>query len=196
MFGQRDNSKDNNDTQASGPSEVTPTTGFGSSKVDDAVDSMLADNGYPTSTQAAAVTSHAPGSTSSFSSSFSSDNDSPSATTSQPTSTPVVSFDTAVSSAPTTDGLASNLLTADDELLKMKQEALQQLQPLVSTLQQTPEEEFRTLMMMIQATDDKSMLKKAMQAAKNIKDDKARAQAMLDVVNEINYFTQVGSNQE
>lgn len=82
-----------------------------------------------------------------------------------------------------------------DELINMKQEALQHLQPLISNLQQTPEEEFRTLMMMIQATDDKTMLKKALEAAKKIGDEKTRAQAMLDVINEINYFTQTGSDQ-
>ena len=47
-------------------------------------------------------------------------------------------------------------------------------------------------MMMIQATDDKTLLKKALDAAKKIGDDKVRAQAMLDVINEINYFTQAG----
>ena len=82
---------------------------------------------------------------------------------------------------------------AADELVSMKQEALKHLQPLVGTLQQSPEEEFRTLMMMIQATDDRTMLKKALEAAKNIRDDKVRAQAMLDVINEINYFTQSGT---
>lgn len=83
-----------------------------------------------------------------------------------------------------------------DELVQMKQEALKHLQPLVGSLQQSPEEEFRTLMMMIQATDDRTMLKKAMEAAKSIKDDKVRAQAMLDVINEINYFTQSGESIE
>ena len=77
-----------------------------------------------------------------------------------------------------------------EDLISMKQEALKHLQPLVGNLRQSPEEEFRTLMMMIQATDDKTMLKKALESAKRINDDKARAQAMLDVINEINYFTQ------
>ena len=86
--------------------------------------------------------------------------------------------------------------TNGDELLTMKAEALQHLQPLVSTLQQSPEDEFRTLMMMIQATDDKSLLKKALDAAKRIGDDKVRAQAMLDVINEINYFTQTSGEED
>ena len=85
---------------------------------------------------------------------------------------------------------ASTSTDTSDDLAQMKQEALKHLQPLVGSLQQSPEEEFRTVMMMIQATDDKTMLKKALESAKKITDDKVRAQAMLDVINEINYFTQ------
>ncbi|HSX27710.1 MAG TPA: hypothetical protein VLG25_02915 [Patescibacteria group bacterium] len=77
-----------------------------------------------------------------------------------------------------------------DDLVSLKQEALHQLTPLVGHLDQTPEEKFRTLMMMIQATDDSTKLKEAFDSAKQITDDKVRAQALLDVVNEINYFTQ------
>lgn len=79
---------------------------------------------------------------------------------------------------------------APDNLLQIKQEALHQLAPLVDHLEQTPEERFRTTMMMIQATDDSSKLKDAYDAAQSITDEKVRAQALLDVVNEINYFTQ------
>lgn len=77
-----------------------------------------------------------------------------------------------------------------NDLLDIKRQALQELSPLVNHLDQTPEEKFKTTMMMIQATDDKSLLPEAFSAAKGISDDKARAQALLDVINEINYFTQ------
>lgn len=77
-----------------------------------------------------------------------------------------------------------------DDLQSIKQQALQQLSPLVDHLEQSAEDKFRTTMMMLQATDDQSLIKVAYEAAQNIKDDKARAQALLDVVNEINYFTQ------
>jgi len=76
------------------------------------------------------------------------------------------------------------------DLLGIKQEALQELSPLVDHLDQTPEERFRTTMMMIQATDDSSKIKVAYDAAHEIEDKKVRAQALLDVINEINYFTQ------
>lgn len=77
-----------------------------------------------------------------------------------------------------------------EDLLDLKQKALQHLSPLVSQLDQTPEEKFRTTMMMIQASDDKTLVKTAFEAAQAITDDKTRAQALLDIINEINYFTQ------
>jgi hypothetical protein len=80
--------------------------------------------------------------------------------------------------------------SAPHDLIDLKQQALSQLTPIVGHLDQTPEEKFRTLMMMIQATDDQSMLKEAYDTAQKITDEKTKAQALLDVVNEINYFTQ------
>lgn len=79
--------------------------------------------------------------------------------------------------------------SSDDQLLKMKQQALQSLAPLIDHLEQTPEEKFKTTMMLIQASDNADLVKEAYEAANAIKDDKVRAQALLDVVNEINYFT-------
>lgn len=76
------------------------------------------------------------------------------------------------------------------ELIDIKQKALGQLNPLMDHLDQTPEEKFRTTMMMIQASDDQTLVKTAYEAAQKITDEKARAQALLDIVNEINYFTQ------
>lgn len=79
---------------------------------------------------------------------------------------------------------------AHEELTAIKQQALQQLSPLVGHLEQSPEERFHTTMMMLQATDDQSLVKTAYEAAQAITDEKTRAQALLDIVNEINYFTQ------
>lgn len=75
-------------------------------------------------------------------------------------------------------------------LADLKQQALQQLSPLVSQLEQSPEEKFRTTMMLIQASDNQDLLQAAYDAANQIADEKARAQALLDVINEINYFSQ------
>jgi hypothetical protein len=78
----------------------------------------------------------------------------------------------------------------EDELLKLKQQALQSLAPLVDHLDQDPEAKFKTTMMMIQASDNADLIPEAYEAANKITDEKIRAQALLDVVNEINYFTQ------
>jgi hypothetical protein len=79
---------------------------------------------------------------------------------------------------------------SDDGLLQIKQQALQQLSPLIGHLDQSAEEKFRTTMMMIQAADNQDLIKEAYAAAQQIEDEKTRAQALLDIVNEINYFTQ------
>lgn len=78
----------------------------------------------------------------------------------------------------------------EENLLKLKQQALQNLAPLVGHLDQTPEEKFKTTMMLIQASDNSELIQEAYEAAGKITDEKERAQALLDIVNEINYFTQ------
>ena len=109
----------------------------------------------------------------------------------------------APAAAPVFDAPAAAPVAADvpaqpagtpDGLLDIKQQALQQLSPLVGHLEQSPEEKFRTTMMMIQASDNQALLKDAYEAANQIGDEKTRAQALLDVINEINYFTQAQNN--
>lgn len=76
-----------------------------------------------------------------------------------------------------------------DDLAAIKEKALRDLSPLVAHLDQSPEEKFRTTLMLLQTTDDKSLIKAAYEAAQSITDDKARAQALLEVVQEIEYLT-------
>ena len=97
---------------------------------------------------------------------------------------------------PAASSAAPATVAATDDLLGIKQQALQQLTPLLGHLDQSPEERFRTTMMMIQASDNSSLLKTAYEAAQQIGDEKTRAQALLDVVNEINYFTQHNEGSE
>lgn len=107
----------------------------------------------------------------------------------EPTTT---AADTSAPAVPT----PSDRLDADTgehgDLISIKQSALKELSPLVGHLDQTPEEKFRTTMMMIQASDDQKLIPVAHEAAQKITDEKAKAQALLDIVNEINYFTQHG----
>lgn len=81
-------------------------------------------------------------------------------------------------------------------LAGLKQQALDHLEPLTDHIEGTPEETFKTTMMMIQANDNHTLLEKALASAKKIEDDKARAQAMLDIINEINYFAQASSGEQ
>lgn len=188
MFGQRENKDDKAGAPAIPPAgTLNSSTGIPD---DHAVSQILADTSMPTFSGPLPATnpvnSFMPFSGEPFG------GPAPSAASSMTTvaTQQPVHVDPPAVSAPSLS--SSNMLNmSTDDLVRMKQEALQHLQPLVGTLQQSPEEEFRTLMMMIQATDDRSMLQKALEAAKKIGDDKIRAQAMLDVINEINYFTQV-----
>jgi hypothetical protein len=90
----------------------------------------------------------------------------------------------------TNDQSSAAANVSQNDLLSIKQQALVQLGPLVKHLDQTPEEKFRTMMMMIQANDNQSLVKDAYEAAQRIHDAGERARALLDVINEINYFTQ------
>ncbi|HET7302207.1 MAG TPA: hypothetical protein VFI74_02655 [Candidatus Saccharimonadales bacterium] len=112
------------------------------------------------------------------------------APSSAPAPAPTSSSDDDMGQAP----VSAPAPAGSDDLLNIKQQALQQLSPLVSHLDQAPEDEFRTTMMLIQSSDNKDLIPQAYKAAQAITDDKARAQALLDVVNEINYFTQHEQN--
>jgi hypothetical protein len=83
----------------------------------------------------------------------------------------------------------SSSALGSENLMNIKKEALEKLGPLVDKLEQSPEEKFKTLMMMIQASDDQSLVSKAYDAASNIAEENSKAQALLDIINEINYFT-------
>ncbi len=108
------------------------------------------------------------------------------------------SDDTSYNNAPApvtpSDDTSTTNAPTNSDLMDIKQKALEHLTPLVDHLDQTPEEKFRTTMMMIQASDDEKLIGSAFESAKEIKDDKERAQALLDVINEINYFSQGPEN--
>lgn len=78
----------------------------------------------------------------------------------------------------------------DSSLDNIKRSALEELRPLVDKLNLPPEEKFDTLLLIIRSTDDQSLLQGAHEAAKSIQDEGKRAQALLDVIKEIDYFNQ------
>lgn len=74
------------------------------------------------------------------------------------------------------------------ELESLKKDALEELRPLVDKLELPAEEKFDTLLLIIRSTDDQALLPAAHTAAKSIEDETKRAQALLDVIKEIDYF--------
>lgn len=78
---------------------------------------------------------------------------------------------------------------SSDGLDSIRSSALEELTPLINELDQEPEEKYRTLMMIIQASDNQDLIKSAFDAAHQIEDKKAKAEALVNIINEINYFT-------
>jgi len=75
------------------------------------------------------------------------------------------------------------------DLLDVKRAALSELSPIIDVLDVKPEEKFRTLIELIQSTDNQALLPAALSIAKTIPDKQVRAQALLAIINETNYFS-------
>lgn len=86
------------------------------------------------------------------------------------------------------DGTGDN-----SELDSVKNSALEQLRPLIEKLDLEPADKFDKYLMMLRASDDPALIKPAFDAAQAISGEKEKAQALLDIINEINYIT---SNQQ
>ena len=87
---------------------------------------------------------------------------------------------------------ASNTVVpaANSDLDSVKNEAIKELRPLVDKLNISAEEKFDTYLLLIRSTDDKSLIDPAYQIAKSIRDETRRAQALLDIIKEIDYLSQ------
>ena len=92
-------------------------------------------------------------------------------------------FDTPVSTISPTP-------TADtSDLEGIKKDALVQLRPLIDKVELPPEEKFDTYLMLIRSTDDSSLIAPAHQVAQSITDETRRAEALLDIIKEIDYLS-------
>ncbi len=91
---------------------------------------------------------------------------------------------------------ASGYVPGNDPALEtIKKDALEQLRPLVDKLDLEPDEKFDTLLLIIRSTDDKSLVSQAYESAKLIADEAKRAEAMLDIIKEIDYFNNPAAGQ-
>jgi len=75
------------------------------------------------------------------------------------------------------------------DLSSIKKDALNDLRPLVGKLDIAPEEKFDTFLLLIRSTDDKTLIEPAYAAAQAIVDESRKAQALLDVIKEIDYLS-------
>jgi hypothetical protein len=76
-----------------------------------------------------------------------------------------------------------------DDLDSIKKDALGELRPLIDKVDLPAEEKFDTYLMLIRSTDDSSLIGPAHTAAQGISDEKRRAEALLDIIKEIDYLS-------
>lgn len=90
------------------------------------------------------------------------------------------------------DSVSPTPVSLPGDLDSVKKDAINELRPLVDKLTLAPEEKFDTYLLLIRSTDDKSLIAPAHEAAKAIPDETRRAQALLDIIKEIDFL----SNQQ
>ena len=78
--------------------------------------------------------------------------------------------------------------TTVSNLDSIKNLAISELRPLIGKLNASPEDKFDTILLLIRTTDDSSLIPMAYETARTIADDTRRAQALLDVIKEVDYF--------
>ena len=88
-----------------------------------------------------------------------------------------------------TPAVSTPATAADPALDTIKQTALNELRPLVDKLDVSPEEKFDTYLLLLRSTDDKTLIAPAHDAAVAIVDEARRAQALLDIIKEIDYLS-------
>lgn len=103
----------------------------------------------------------------------------------EPTPTPAVDYSEPVET-PSFGG--------SDDLEGIKKDALNELRPLVDKLNVSPEEKFDTYLLLLRSTDDRSLIAPAHTAAQNIPDETKKAQALLDIIKEIDYLSNPQTN--
>lgn len=84
---------------------------------------------------------------------------------------------------------SNNLTPASNNLEDVKKDALIELRPLVDKLDLSAEEKFDIYLLLLRSTDDTSLIAPAHNTAKGITDDSKRAQALLDIIKEIDYLS-------
>lgn len=90
---------------------------------------------------------------------------------------------------PTVEPVFAPTTAVAGDLESIKQDALTELRPLVDKLDLGPEEKFDTYLLLLRSTDDRALIAPAHIAAQAIVDEARRAQALLDIIKEIDYLS-------
>ncbi len=77
----------------------------------------------------------------------------------------------------------------DSGLESIKKDALNELRPLVDKVSLPAEEKFDIYLMLLRSTDDSSLIGPAHTAAQGIADEKRKAEALLEIIKEIDYLS-------
>lgn len=81
-------------------------------------------------------------------------------------------------------------ISADNKTLEgIRKDALNELRPLVEKLDISADEKFDICLLLLRSTDDKTLIPIAHEAARGITDEAKRAQALLDVIREIDFLS-------
>lgn len=116
----------------------------------------------------------------------------------QPSQSPAPASDNAVNikgqmpsidASPTDTQQSAPAQLTMDSLINLKRETISELRPLIDKLNIDPADKFDALLLILRTTDDGSLLTDAHNTAMQIADDSRRAQALLDVIKEIDYFS-------
>lgn len=90
---------------------------------------------------------------------------------------------------PFLEPFVASTVPTSPELDEIKMTALKELRPLIDKVQLPPEEMFDTYLMLIRSTDDSSLVGAAHVAAQGITDEARRAEALLEIIKEIDYLS-------
>jgi len=88
--------------------------------------------------------------------------------------------------APVAEVSSSNDSSALDGI---KLDALKELRPLMDKVDLPAEEKFDTYLMLLRSTDDSTLIDPAHKAAQGIADEKRKAEALLEIIKEIDYLS-------
>lgn len=101
--------------------------------------------------------------------------------------TPAAAAPVAAPMAPPAPMAPMGSSSADLDGIKLS--ALKDLRPLMDKVDLPAEEKFDTYLMLIRSTDDSSLIGPAHVAAQGIADEKRKAEALLEVIKEIDYLS-------